>query len=186
MRLKSLRNDRSQIQTTRDDIKWIRGDVDRNLEIIVGKLAIAWAQLETSIDILLDAIHHRGGSQLVQSDLPVAIVNKVKYLKKARPLLSDRAANHIPIYTAEILRLKKLRSDLIHGVAGKYDLATGHWQFTRSTFSPDGKGETTEAYHINALCDGILAITALDGKISLFTLMVTDEADFSEDGKNRE
>lgn len=89
----------------------------------IGSIAVGWAHLEKSLDIVNSMILHPAGGKAIQNDLPVSLKSKIAFWKAAHsrlePLKSIRQRGAVLI--AEVVRLKDKRHDCIHGFARTAD-----------------------------------------------------------------
>jgi hypothetical protein len=93
-------------------------DGDESLYSSLGRLTIAWAYVEFGLDWLIREIHEPlGGSQIVQAEKPIALQNKLKYLRRAFREI-DRLADFRERFEKiadQIRDASDERHDLIHG-----------------------------------------------------------------------
>lgn len=121
IRLHTLKAKREKLALLRQqDREFRQGAFEGRRDILIqqiGLLTMGWQQLELALDACVRLIHHNGGADAIQRDLPVSLKVKIPYLRKAMrriPALVPCAAEANAI-ADEVQRIKHTRHDCIHG-----------------------------------------------------------------------
>jgi hypothetical protein len=83
----------------------------------VGRLAIAWAQIEGGLDYAIKIIHLSAGGDTIEPEIPWALQRKLRYLRKCAKKLAPLQAfqKEAESLAAKIETASVLRHDILHG-----------------------------------------------------------------------
>jgi hypothetical protein len=144
----------------------------------VGRLTIAWAYLETGLDMAMAVIHHQlGGSGAIEPMMPYALQRKIRYLRKAFTKIPELAQwkDEFLAIADEITAASDKRHDLIHGYVQQHpsqsDATAKMVRFLRDEdmlvakpFDANDESVSAEVIRVTALSDRylniVLALTA--------------------------
>lgn len=92
-------------------------DGDEELYSALGKLTISWAYVEFGLDWLIREIHEPLGFQATESQVPISLTRKLRYLRKAFRSLDKLATfrDRFEKIADQIRDAADERHDLIHG-----------------------------------------------------------------------
>lgn len=91
---------------------------DEDFYASIGKLTISWAYVEFGLDWLIREIHEPlDGQTIVESEIPISLQRKVKYLRRAFNKLPQLAQfrGRFEKIADETIAASTERHDLIHG-----------------------------------------------------------------------
>jgi hypothetical protein len=87
----------------------------------IGRLTVAWALLESALDVLIVQIHSLGGRE-IEPNPPWALKRKLQYVRrcfKDIAILASYAHEAVAVAN-EIGSASKLRHDIVHGTAQEH------------------------------------------------------------------
>lgn len=84
----------------------------------IGRLVISWAHLELGLDCMVEIFYHGFKGNLTSSEIPTALTQKIKFLRKAfRSLqIGEEAISGYLEFLDKIQVAAQTRHDIIHGV----------------------------------------------------------------------
>lgn len=106
---------------------------------VVGKIAVHWAILEFNLDCSSSLLFEFGGGNEFESQIPLSLKRKLKFLKKVlkkNQALADLTDAATGVYDL-ILDMSDLRHFVIHGYIASFDPKTKLVTFVK----PENKGK---------------------------------------------
>ena len=85
---------------------------------LVGKITVAWAFIDYSLDVINTMIFLMAGGNAIQSEIPVSLNNKIAFFRKAYQNLDGLAPfkNAGLGLIAEVAKQREARHDFVHGI----------------------------------------------------------------------
>jgi hypothetical protein len=99
----------------------------------IGRLAIAWAHLEFSLDCMVEAIHWALGGNEIEPEIPRALSRKLTYLRtnfKRFKIPEEAQQTYLELFD-EIRVAGETRHDFIHGIVVDQVEKSGEATFSR-------------------------------------------------------
>lgn len=120
----TLKNDGSPIDFTFDGGPLFYGENLPNLYAAIGRLSLAWSQMEQHVDALLIHINNKQNSEKLYNEIhPYAFRKKIQMLKRwfnQHPALSE-LAEHFRLISTKLIELAQHRNHILHGSLHEWD-----------------------------------------------------------------
>jgi hypothetical protein len=139
----------------------------------IGRLAVAWAHLETGLDMMIEIVHRGLGGANMDPERPRALQRKLRYLRKfmRATAMTDPEREPYDRLFREIEQQSEFRHDIIHGMVVEFATSEGEAQLMRFLHE---KGDLSKKA-INVTTTSIMEAAVQAEKLGLQTLRWTDE-----------
>lgn len=109
----------------------------------IGRLAVAWAHIEISLDAMIAIVHDTmNGGELIEPEKPISLQRKLRYLRRAFNRMQELQPfnERFRAIADEVKAASEDRHDIIHGFVVDQTSGTGRALMVRLLPGADAKG----------------------------------------------
>lgn len=150
---------------------------DERLLTAVGSLTVSWAHLEFGLDAMILVIHNWMDGAKYEKQLPVALKNKINYLRAAFKRLGVAPAD-LPRWMKfldDVKAASETRHDIIHGFPIHHPSDEGEAKLIRLLIQKDDWVQKPITITIASVLEASATATALAGKASNWVVVMADD-----------